>query len=88
MKRWRHTVKGVTEAMTPNSDSESVKKSMNAIVAILETPEHQNHFQEFFNSLDSGVEEFKNCDNIHDANNLINELYDYCDNRRIWIAPS
>ena len=79
MTNWKHTLK-ITHLFTEKEDTESIRESMNKIADVIEN-------KDFLEDFDY-VWDFRGEDNLEEANNLINELYDYCDENKIWIEPN
>lgn len=78
MKKWKHELR-ITHLFTENEDKESILKSMNSIANVIELKSYLDDFDNQFS--------FRDVDNLEEANDLINELYDYCDTNGIWVAP-
>ena len=75
-EQWFHRVR-IKHLMTSSDDAESVQKSMNAIAEVLE---HNPVFEHF-----TKTHLFRNQDDLKAANRLLDDFYDYCDTRRIWV---
>lgn len=80
---WKYRVK-IKHLMTDKEDDESIQKSMNDIADVLEK---QSCFVRFnlidkFRCIPKGDEVV---DSVSYANTLINRMYDYADENKIWI---
>jgi len=73
---WAHRVQ-VKQFMTANEDSGSIALSMNQIADALE--EHRL-FANFF-----GLTLFRDRLTLAEANDLLDDFYDYCDAHDIWV---
>ena len=77
-KRWTHTV-SVKHLFTEEEDWDSVQNSMNKIADVLEGDEW---FKDF------SLDEFRDIPKrrpVLYANDLLNDMYNYADENRIWI---
>jgi len=83
---WIHRVK-IRHLFTNKEDWDSVQKSMSAIADVIIKKNFflgfMNDAQDFrFRNIPKGDEFFSPCDY---ANKLLDRLYDYADQNRIWI---
>lgn len=79
---WAHTIK-IRHLLTEGEDHKSVSSEMNAIADILEEDVWFNDFDlKPFRKIPKGDSVFGPVDY---ANVLLTKLYDYCDQRRIWV---
>ena len=82
MTNWRVKVK-LTHLFTDDEDHETVQKTMNQVADILESISAFRMFNaKKFREIPEGDDFFGPIDY---ANNLLNELYDYADQNKIWI---
>lgn len=85
MAGWKAII-NVKHLFTEDEDYESVQKSMNEIASALW---ESGHFYEYPGLLEDmrNIPAEKTCgmEPIQFANNLINEMYNICDYKRIWV---
>jgi len=82
MTNWRARV-NLTHLFTKDEDFEAVQKSMNEIADVIEASHYFNEFDTtMFREIPHGDSFFGPVDY---ANKLINWLYDYADEHKIWI---
>ena len=82
MANWVHKVK-IKHLLTEKDDWQSVQDSMNQIADVLENDPCFICFDtQSFRNIPKGDEFFGPADY---ANKLINRMYDFADERRIWI---
>lgn len=74
---WRFEVR-VKQFFTLATDWTSVNQSMNRVADALSANPLFDHF--------SGLERFRDEGDIDKANDLLDELYDFCDEMRIWVG--
>lgn len=75
-EQWLHRIR-IKHLMTSSDEAESVLNSMNAIADVLEDHPIFEHF--------SKIHLFRDQGDLKMANHLLDEFYDYCDSRRIWV---
>jgi hypothetical protein len=84
--RWLHTVK-IKHLLTEDEDYESIKKSMSEVADILSK-------EKCFKGFTSSIEKFRNIpeedengngDPVEYANDLLDEMYTFADEHKIWI---
>lgn len=80
MRKWQATIK-LKDLLTENEDYESVQNAMNAIADKLEASSVFIEDPDFFEEMRNIPED----DALDAANELMNEIYDICDERRIWV---
>ena len=80
--RWLHTV-GIKHLLAEDEEYESVKNTMNKIADILSK---EKSFQDFASTIQKFRDIPEDEDFLECANDLLDELYDYADEHRIWIA--
>lgn len=73
---WMHRVQ-VKQYMTPHEDRASVCLAMNQIADVLED---NPLFENFF-----GLTLFRDNLSLAEANDLLDDFYDYCDTHDIWV---
>ena len=78
MTDWKYSLR-ITHLFTEKEDKESIKKSMNDVADIIEKMPYLIDFDRQF--------DFREVEDIDEANELIDELYDYCDSNKIWVVP-
>lgn len=83
MANWRHRVK-IRHLFVTEEDHASIQKSMNSIADVLEKDSwfREFHYLEDFHSIPEGDHILGP---IAYANQLIDMLYDFCDENLIWI---
>lgn len=83
MAKWLYTVKGIRDVMTEDEDWQSVQDSMSKIADIIEAHNCFNGFNTIkFRNIPKGDDYFGPIDY---ADKLIEQLYDYADEKRIWV---
>jgi hypothetical protein len=80
--RWLHTVE-IKHLLAEDAEYESVKKTMNEIADILSK---EKSFKDFASTIEKFRDIPEDDDFLEYANDLLDELYDYADEHRIWIA--
>ena len=82
MPEWKYRVK-VKQFFTTNEDLSSIRKSMKSIANELKKNDCFNEFDySSFYKIPKGDKVFKPSDY---ANRLLSRMYDYADEKRIWI---
>lgn len=83
MAQWNHKVK-IKHLLTEGEDHATVQADMNAVADALTTDRHFIRFRwlERFRNIPQGDDLFSPLDY---ANRLLDYLYDYADDNRIWI---
>lgn len=61
------------EVHTDSEEPNDIRAASNAICDILERKSFRH------------IEGFRDQDDVDEVNHLLNLMYDYCDNRRIWV---
>jgi hypothetical protein len=81
--RWIHTIK-LKYLLTEDEDYDSIQKSMNAIADVLDADScfSSFRFKKKMRNIPQGDEIVTSLDY---ANKLIDKMYDYADQHRIWI---
>lgn len=72
---WKHKI-ALQHLFTENEDADSVRESMNRVHSVIS----QDPFFRGF-----CYESFTNVEDVNLASSLLNSLYDYADQNRIWI---
>lgn len=80
MRSWKATIK-FRDLLTEKEDYESITKAMNAIADRLEHSKAFKADPDLFEEMRSIQKE----NALKTANALINEIYDICDDCRIWV---
>jgi len=76
--RWKRTLR-ITHLFTKSEDPKDIKESMNKVADVIEKFRPLENFD--------AVNDFRDCSDLDEANDLINQLYDYCDSNLIWVEP-
>ena len=80
---WRTTIK-ITHLLTEDEDWETTQKNMNAIADVLDASLSFTAFNtSSWRKIPKGDEFFSPVDY---ANKLLDRMYDYADQHRIWVA--
>ncbi|MCB1226997.1 MAG: hypothetical protein KDK99_14365 [Verrucomicrobiales bacterium] len=74
---WQHEVR-LKHLFTTSQTAKAVRQSMNAIADKLEASPLFDELPVLFR--------FRGQDDLEAANALLDELYDFCDERRIWVS--
>lgn len=74
---WRHEIR-VKQFFTMAVDWKSVNQSLNRVADALSANPLFDHF--------GAIERFREEGDLDKANDLLDELYDFCDEMRIWVA--
>ncbi len=84
MRPWLHTIT-IKHLFTEQEDFESVQKSMNLIADELDKDEWFKSFKERsrFRKIRRNDDELSP---VEHANKLLDKMYDYADEKRIWIG--
>lgn len=77
--KWKQTVK-LKHLLTEEETPEAVGAAMNAVAAALTEAFHPD------SELQELIDEMSCCNDLDDANNLLDSLYDWADNNRVWIT--
>jgi hypothetical protein len=81
---WRHTVT-IKHLLTESEDYDDIKKSMDSIKKVLEEDGHFRSFDlDLFDEIQK--EPVLGMSPSAQANEVLNQMYDYADMKRIWIA--
>ncbi len=80
--KWKIKVKGLRNLLSNNDSNEEAKKASNKIVKLItNNPRYLNAFRNFDRLYD-----FANyVETTTELNDLLNDMYDYCDKNSIWI---
>lgn len=84
---WKHRVK-IKHLFTKNEDYDSIKSSMKSIYDVLVEDTHFDKFKyrsKFLNILEGKNSQYDVISSLDYANKLLDELYDYADDNKIWI---
>lgn len=79
MTHWKHILH-ITHLFTESEDPTDILQSMNKIADVIEKYEPLDGFDK--------VNDFRGCSDLNKANDLLNQLYDFCDNNHIWVEPT
>jgi hypothetical protein len=83
MANWKNRHLKIKHLLTKEDDYESIVKSMSAIADVLEKELHPKFYLvPKFRDIPKGDEVITALDY---ANKLLDMLYDYCDENRIWV---
>ena len=78
---WKVKVKGIKELLNTNESNEEAKRVGKEIYKIITSERYYKYFEDFdrLDDFDVYVE------TVEELNDLLNDMYDYCDGELIWI---
>lgn len=77
MPVWNHRIFGLRDWLTEKEDPESVRKAMTGIYNLLKSKPFMQAFEY--------LEDLPHCEDIREANQILEDFWDYCDDNRIWV---
>lgn len=80
MTNWRVKVKGIKILLTEDDSDENATKVGKEVYKILSNSVYKKYFKNF-----DRLEDFNNVFGVDDFNDILNNMYDYCDDNGIWI---
>ena len=82
MANWQLKVKGLRSLLNTDETNEEAQKVSKKIYKLLTiNPRYYKAFKDF-----DRLEDFNGfVETVEELNDLLNEMYDYCDNNLIWI---
>ena len=81
MAYWKVKVKGIRPLLSGNGSDEEAKRVSKKIYKILSSSLYLKYFDDFDRVADFDVY----VETSEELNELLNDMYDYCDAERIWI---
>lgn len=84
MAEWRHTLKGFAEIFDNENGCEARAR---LIVRKLDRFQNQNGEDYWLESIIEDFNIFEEDDGVDYFDRIMAELYDWADNRRVWIEP-
>jgi len=81
MTQWKVKIKGLRELLSSDNSDENAIKVGKQIYKLLTRKSYNKYFVDF-----ALLEDFNYIINVEDLNHLLNDMYDYCDEQRIWVA--
>jgi len=85
---WKVKIKGIKELLTDDTSDENAQRVGKEVYKILTSKRYGKYFEDFGMGRNMSfycLDEFDTVDTCEYFNVLLNELYDYCDAKLIWL---
>ena len=77
---WQVKVKGIRPLLTDDNSDENAKETGKKVYQILTSQRYSRYFRDF-----EDLDEFLYLEGLDHFNDILDRLYDYCDDNLIWI---
>jgi len=81
MANWKVKIRGIRELLTDDNSDENAILAGKKVYKILTSKRYEKYFENFVE-----LDNFNYVEGLSHFNELLNDMYDYCDRKRIWIA--